>query len=170
MLIDEEEKKEVEEESVEETEESTDMVTTDEIEEIDISDEELETSADSIKISNDTIATYASIAISNVQGVYAMAGGIFSKSSTKGIKVDVGEKNTKIDINIIVNYGARIPDVAFEIQNSVKKIVEDMTGLKVLEVNVNVSGVHASYDKNSKPELDEAKEAEENEEENTNEE
>ena len=170
MLIDEEEKKEVEE-VVEENKEITDVATDDKIEEIEISEEELEATADSIKISNDTIATYANIAISNVQGVYAMAGGIFSKSSTKGIKVDVGEKNTKIDINIIVNYGARIPDVAFEIQNSVKKIVEDMTGLKVLEVNVNVAGVHASYDKNSKPEIDEAKEAEEeNKEENTNEE
>ena len=138
-------------------------------------EDEISLGVEGVKISNEAIATYAGIAIAEVPGVYGMDSTFVEalrgrKNLTKGIKVDVGEKNTKIDINIIVNYGARIPDVAFEIQNSVKKIVEDMTGLKVLEVNVNVSGVHASYDKNSKPELDEAKEAEENEEENTNEE
>ena len=45
-------------------------------------------------------------------------------------------------MNIIVEYGSRIPDVAFEIQNRVKKAVESMTGLKVEEVNVHVQGVN----------------------------
>ena len=63
------------------------------------------------------------------------------KNLAKGIKVEVGEKETKIDVNIIVEYGVRIPDVAFEIQNRVKKAVETMTGLKVIEVNVHVQGV-----------------------------
>ena len=62
----------------------------------------------------------------------------------KGIKVDVGEKETKIDVNIIVEYGTRIPDVAYEIQTKVKKAVETMTGLKVDEVNVHVQGVNIS--------------------------
>ena len=44
--------------------------------------------------------------------------------------------------SIIVEYGVRIPDVAFEIQNRVKKSVETMTGLKVVEVNVHVQGVN----------------------------
>ena len=75
------------------------------------------------------------------------AGGIsevFSgkKNFAKGIKIEAGEKETKIDVNIIVEYGARIPDVAFEIQNRVKKAVEGMTGLKVLEVNVHVQVVN----------------------------
>ena len=64
------------------------------------------------------------------------------KNLSKGIKVDVGEKSVKIDVNIIVEYGSRIPDVAFEIQNRVKKSVESMTGLKVNEVNVHVQGVN----------------------------
>ena len=63
------------------------------------------------------------------------------KNLSKGIKVDSGEKETKIDVNIIVEYGVRIPDVAFEIQNKVKKAVENMTGLKVVEVNVHIQGV-----------------------------
>ena len=60
----------------------------------------------------------------------------------KGIKVDKTEGKVKIDVNIIVEYGTRIPDVAFEIQNRVKKSVESMTGLKVTEVNVHVQGVN----------------------------
>ncbi|MCI8655089.1 MAG: Asp23/Gls24 family envelope stress response protein, partial [Clostridia bacterium] len=51
-------------------------------------------------------------------------------------------EQAKIDVNIIVEYGARIPDVAFEIQNRVKKAVEGMAGLKVSEVNVHVQGVN----------------------------
>ena len=64
------------------------------------------------------------------------------KSLSKGIKVEVGEKETKIDVNIIVEYGSRIPDVAFDIQNRVKTAVEGMTGLKVVAVNVHVQGVN----------------------------
>lgn len=103
-----------------------------------------------IKISNEAVATYAGIAVSEVKGVYGK-GGTFSgltealsgkKNIAKGIKVEVTEKSTKIDVSIIVVYGARIPDVAFEIQSRVKKTVENMTGLKVSEVNVNVLGVH----------------------------
>ena len=61
---------------------------------------------------------------------------------SKGIKVEVGEKETRIDVNIIVEYGTRIPDVAFDIQNRVKSAVEGMTGLKVVAVNVHVQGVN----------------------------
>ena len=50
-------------------------------------------------------------------------------------------RQTKIDVNIIVEYGVRIPDVAFEIQNKVKKSVEEKTGLKVSGVNVHIQGV-----------------------------
>ena len=64
------------------------------------------------------------------------------KNLSKGIKVEVGDKEAKIDVNIIVEYGTRIPDVAYEIQNRVKKAVENMTGLKVEEVNVHVQGVN----------------------------
>ena len=63
------------------------------------------------------------------------------KNLAKGIKVDKEENKVKIDVNIIVEYGTRIPDVAFEIQNRVKTSVENMTGLKVEEVNVHVQGV-----------------------------
>lgn len=102
-----------------------------------------------IRIANDVIAAIANKAASEVPGVYSMSGGIsdvFGKKMSRGIKVDAGEKNTKIDVNIIVEYGVRIPDIAFEIQNRVKKAVESMTGLDVLEVNVHVQGVNLNED------------------------
>ena len=104
-----------------------------------------------IKIADDVIAVIAGAAASEVPGVASMAGGfaggiseVFSgkKNFAKGIKVEAGEKETRIDVNIIVEYGVRIPDVAFEIQNRVKKAVEGMTGLKVVDVNVHVQGVN----------------------------
>ncbi len=104
-----------------------------------------------IKIADDVVSVIAGIAASEVPGVFGMSGGfaggiseVFSgkKNLSKGIKVEVGNKEAKVDVNIIVEYGIRIPDVAFEIQNRVKKAVETMTGLKVLEVNVHVQGVH----------------------------
>lgn len=104
-----------------------------------------------IKIADDVVAVIAGVAVSEVPGVASMAGGFAGgitevlsgkKNLSKGIKVEVGEKETKIDVNIIVEYGTRIPDVAYEIQNRVKKAVENMTGLTVLEVNVHVQGVN----------------------------
>lgn len=127
------------EEKVEEKNESTQLV---------VKDSE---TVNTIKISNDAVATYAGIAISEIPGVYGMSGTLAGiteaisgkKSYTRGVKVEVTEKTAKIDLSIIVEYGARIPDVAFEIQTKVKKSVETMTGLKVTGVNVNVQGVHA---------------------------
>ena len=76
------------------------------------------------------------------------------KNLSKGIKVDVGEKETKIDVNIIVEYGSRIPDVAFDIQNRVKTAVEGMTGLKVVAVNVHVQGVNTEASEEKEEETD----------------
>lgn len=112
-----------------------------------------------IEISNDVIAVIAGVAVTEVQGVSAMAGGFAGgitevlsgkKNLAKGIKVEKIEDKTKIDVNIIVEYGSRIPDVAFEIQNRVKKSVEEMTGLKVEEVNVHIQGVNTESAKEQK--------------------
>ena len=109
-----------------------------------------------IKISNDVVAVIAGVAVSEVRGVASMQGGFAGgisevlsgkKNLAKGIKVEVENEKAKIDVNIIVEYGTRIPDVAFEIQNRVKKSVENMTGLKVTEVNVHVQGVSIENDK-----------------------
>ena len=113
-----------------------------------VTEENVINEAEGIKISNDVVAVIAGVAVSEVPGVFGMAGGFAGgisevlkgkKNLAKGIKVEATEKNAKIDVNIIVEYGTRIP---FEIQNRVKKAVENMTGLQVTEVNVNVQGVN----------------------------
>ena len=78
----------------------------------------------------------------------------------KGIKVEKTENTAKIDVNIIVEYGTRIPDIAFEIQNRVKKSVEGMTGFKVEEVNVHVQGVNTDIVKDVKNEESESEKGE----------
>ena len=104
----------------------------------------------SIQISEDVVANIAGMAIEGIKGIAEMSGGFAGgisevlsgkKNMAKGIKVDIKEGKAKIDVNIIVEYGSRIPDVAYEIQVKSKKAVEDMTGLKVDEVNVHVQGV-----------------------------
>lgn len=104
-----------------------------------------------INISDDVVTTIAGIAVADIPGVAEMAGGFAGgiqevlsgkKNFSKGIKTDIDGNDVKIDVNIIVNYGVRIPDVAFDIQTKVKKSVENMTGLNVEEVNVHVQGVN----------------------------
>ena len=134
-------------------------------------EENTEGSNDGIKIANDVVAVIAGVAVSEVPGVASMSGGFAGgisevlsgkKNLSKGIKVDAGDKEVKIDVNIIVEYGSRIPDVAFEIQNRVKKSVESMTGFKVEEVNVHVQGVDTNISKNENT----SKEQKSNEEQN----
>ena len=124
-----------------------------EVKEVQAGEEEIALENSNIKIADDVVAVIAGVAVSEVQGVYEMSGGFAGgisevlsgkKNLAIGIKVEINEKTTKIDVNIIVEYGTRIPDVAFEIQNKVKKAVETMTGLTVSEVNVHVQGVNTS--------------------------
>jgi uncharacterized alkaline shock family protein YloU len=105
--------------------------------------------AGSIKISDDVVKIIAGIAAMEVQGVSGMSGGIAGgiaeklgrKNLSRGVKAEVGEKEATIDIFVIIEYGVPIKDVAYQIQKKVKNAVESMTGLRVLEVNVNVQGV-----------------------------
>lgn len=104
----------------------------------------------SVKIASEVVTVIASMAATEVKGVAGMSGGFTDdiaekfgmKSSNKGIKVQVGDTETAIDIFLIVEYGVRIPDVAWEVQQSVKKAVETMTGLKVKEVNIHIQGIN----------------------------
>lgn len=102
-----------------------------------------------IRISDDVVKIIAGLAATEVSGVSGMSGGIAGgiaeklgrKNLSKGVKAEVGEKEAAIDISVIVDYGAHIQEVASQIQTNVKNAVESMTGLKVLEVNINVQGV-----------------------------
>jgi len=105
-----------------------------------------------VSISDDVIATIASIATKTVEGVFEMAGSITGgfvelfgkKSPTKGVKVAIANDEVKIDIFVVVKFGIKIPDIAEEIQDIVKSEVEAMTGLTVSSVNVSVEGIRIS--------------------------
>ncbi len=101
-------------------------------------------------ISNDVVATIASIAAKSIDGVAGMFGSITGgfaellgkKNPSKGVKVAITDREVKIDMFVIVEYGVKIPDVAWEIQEKTKNEVEAMTGLNVVAVNVNIEGVN----------------------------
>ncbi|MFA5882014.1 MAG: Asp23/Gls24 family envelope stress response protein [Eubacteriales bacterium] len=103
----------------------------------------------SIRIADEVVAIIAGLAATEIKGVAGMSGGLAGgiaemlgrKNLSKGVKVEVGEKEAAVDMFIIVEYGVRIPDVAIHIQENVKRAIESMTGLNVVEVNVNVQGV-----------------------------
>ncbi len=109
----------------------------------------IHTDIGSIKIADEVVAVIAGLAATEVPGVAGMSGGIAGgivemlgrKNLAKGVKVEVGEKETAVDIHIIVEFGVRIPDVALNIQQNVKQAIENMTGLKVVETYVHVQGV-----------------------------
>lgn len=114
----------------------------------------------SVKISEEVVAIIAGIAATDVPEVAGMSGGIVGgiaeilgrKNLSKGVKVEVGEKEAAIDLYIIVEFGARIPEVAWNVQEKVKTAVQTMTGLNVVEVNIHVQGVN--FDKEIKKELE----------------
>ena len=103
-----------------------------------------------IRIANEVVGVIAGLAATDVEGVAGMSGGIAGgiaemlgrKNLSKGVKVEVGEEQAAIDLFVVVEYGVRIPDIAWKIQESVKRAIETMTGLEVVEVNVHIQGVH----------------------------
>jgi len=102
-----------------------------------------------IRIADDVVSIIAGLAASEVSGVVSMSSGVVGgiaeklgrKSLSKGVKVEVGEKEAAVDLFIVVEYGSSIPEVAARIQDAVKSAIEKMTGVAVVEVNVNVQGV-----------------------------
>lgn len=125
--------------------------------------EEIENISDdfgTVKISEEVVAIIAGVAATEVPGVAGMSGGIAGgiaeilgrKNLSKGVKVEVGEKEAAIDLYIIVDFGARIPEVAWDIQDKVKNIVQNMTGLNVVEVNIHVQGVNFDKEIKNQPE------------------
>jgi uncharacterized alkaline shock family protein YloU len=106
----------------------------------------------SIKIAEDVIAACVREAVLRTQGVYDLFGGFQDTLSQnilgkelkfKGIKIADGEDGVVIDIQIIVDYGVKIPEVAWDLQRRVKNELEEMTDAAVRAVNVIVQGVRA---------------------------
>lgn len=103
-----------------------------------------------IKISDEVIAVCAVNATLKTEGVADLSGGISNALSknilgkelmAKGVKVSQSDSGVAIDVHIIVNYHAKIPAVAWDIQENVKNEVQSMTGIPVIAVNIHAEGV-----------------------------
>lgn len=116
-------------------------------------------------IADGVVEKIAGLAARDVVGVHAMGSGLSrtfgavrdrvpggAKSVTRGVKAEVGEVQTALDLEIVVDYGVAISDVARDVRENVVAAVERMTGLEVVEVNIAVSDVKLPEDEEEEPE------------------
>ncbi|TWV39547.1 Asp23/Gls24 family envelope stress response protein [Streptomyces misionensis] len=116
-------------------------------------------------IADGVVEKIAGMAARDSFGVHAMGGGFSrtlgamrervpggSKSVTRGVKAEVGEVQTALDLEIVVDYGVSISDVAGAVRENVIAAVERMTGLEVVEVNIAVGDVHLPEEEEEEPE------------------
>lgn len=103
-----------------------------------------------IQIAPEVIGVIAGLAATEVEGVAMMSGGFVGdiaerfgrkKNFSKGVQVEVGEKEAAVDLSVVIEYGYSIPKIAADIQNNVRSAIENMTGLSVVEVNVQIVDV-----------------------------
>lgn len=103
-----------------------------------------------VNISDDVIGIITNIAAGEIEGVRlagTLAGDIAEilgrKNMTKGVRVDINDNNeVRVDLNIVVDFGVVIPEIAWKVQESVKTAIENMTDLKVTSIDVNVQGIN----------------------------
>lgn len=133
---------------VEDTEEVISQTTVNE-------EEQKEETIGNIKISNEVVSTIAGIAATEIDGVSCMYSSFVNgfaqklgakKNLSKGVKVDMEENNVSIDLYIVVDYGVKIPELAWSIQENVKSNVEAMTGMNVTKVNIHIEGINFETD------------------------
>ena len=107
-------------------------------------------------IADSVVAKIAGLAAREISGVHAMGAGATrtfgtikeklpvgggGPSPTQGVKVEVGERQSAIDVDLVADYGVSIPDVAESVRRNVIDRVQRMTGLEVTEVNINVDDI-----------------------------
>jgi uncharacterized alkaline shock family protein YloU len=102
-----------------------------------------------VRIDNDVLGAIAAIAAKKVSGVHKITTGLvdgiahlFRKNPDAGVKVVLNEGEVSIELGIIVEYGANIPETTWKVQKGIKDELENQSGFKVVKVNVMVEGVH----------------------------
>ncbi|WP_214367888.1 Asp23/Gls24 family envelope stress response protein [Pseudonocardia sp. H11422] len=116
-----------------------------------------DTSQGRTTIAASVVQKIAGIAAREISGVHSMGGGVSrafgaireripgggtGAANVAGVQVEVGEKQAAIDLDIIVEYGASIVELARAVRRNVITAVERMTGLEVIEVNIAVNDIH----------------------------
>lgn len=121
---------------------------------------------DRLTIADEVIEIIASIEASKVPYVAAMSGGftdglagiLGKKNFGKGVRVETEDNNVKVFISLTVEYGCQIHVVAKNVQNSVRAAIQEMTGMNVLEVNINIVGINIPKEGKEHREIKEVKE------------
>ncbi|MCG2712711.1 MAG: Asp23/Gls24 family envelope stress response protein [Candidatus Omnitrophica bacterium] len=116
-----------------------------------MTEKEKKTDLGTLKINNEVIASIARNAALQVDGVENIKSNLlkmlldFFKTgyNNKGINLEITDGEVKVGITIIVKFGLTIPDVANVVQENIRTAIEEMTGLSVTEVNVNVGDIHS---------------------------
>ncbi|GHC56699.1 Asp23/Gls24 family envelope stress response protein [Streptomyces cinnamoneus] len=116
-------------------------------------------------IADGVVEKIAGLAAREVMGVHAMGSGLSrtfgamrervpggGKSVARGVKAEVGEVQTALDLEIVVEYGVSIVEVARAVRENVVAAVERMTGLQVVEVNIAVTDVKLPDEEEEEPE------------------
>lgn len=116
-------------------------------------------------IADGVVEKIAAVAARDVLGVHAMGSGLArtfgavrdrvpggGKSITRGVKAEVGEVQTALDLEIVVDYGVSISNVARAVRENVIAAVERMAGLEVVEVNISVIDVKLPDEDDEGPE------------------
>lgn len=99
-----------------------------------------------IEISKDVITTIAAVAALEVEGLIEQStksgiSSVFNRGSSKTVETDLENGRVNINVNIAVKYGYPVHETAQKVQDNVQAEVEEMTGLEVSEVNVDVSAL-----------------------------
>jgi uncharacterized alkaline shock family protein YloU len=116
-----------------------------------------------ITVADGVVQKIAGMAAREVSGVFAMGTGAArtvgaikeripgstGASVSQGVGVEVGENEAAVDLDIVVEYGVSANELGKGIQRNVKSSIERMTGLDVVEVNVNINDVHLPEDAES---------------------
>lgn len=90
--------------------------------------------AGQLKIADDVVAMIAGLAISDQEGIEKSA----KKNKTKGVSIQMEDGLVVCNVELAMSYGAKIPELATAVQQKIKTAVENMTGLSVKAVNVNI--------------------------------
>jgi uncharacterized alkaline shock family protein YloU len=119
----------------------------------------LVTSQGKTQIADTVVSKIAGVAARDVNGVYKLGGGAArtlgsireripgaSTNASQGVSVEVGEKQAAVDIDVVVEYGVAISDLAAAVRRNVITALERMTGLEVVEVNITVNDLHLPSD------------------------
>lgn len=107
-----------------------------------------------IEMSEEVVATIASLAARQVSGIHALGRSrfiSFGESLTRGVDAEVGAREAALDLEVIIDHGVDIREVSAELRKRIAAEVDKMAGRKVIEVNINVVGIHLPEDEQEAP-------------------